>query len=200
MKNKYLILGAIVASSVLTASTAMAAGAPCYNQSMCTGNPNVIGGNNGYSNANNGYSNANNGMTYSETTTSTTTNKVLQSESTEKFVGVVQSVNRVSLPNQVQIQLTLSTDQGDMLVIVGPSSFIDQSKVKMQAGDKITVKGYRVKANGNDVIMAAEIEKNGNTLKLLNDNRQPVWGVTPGGAPATAPYSGQQNPYMPNSR
>lgn len=106
--------------------------------------------------------------------------KVLQTESTEKFSGVVKSVNRVPLPNESQIQIVLSTDQGDILVIVGPASFIDAAKVKLQAGDKVTVTGYRINANGNVVIVAAQIQRNGNTLQLLDENRAPLWGSSPG--------------------
>ena len=129
---------------------------PCYPASKCTGDPNLIGGGNRGASA--------------------PTGKVLQVESTEKYVGTVQSINRIAMPNQTQIQMTLTTDQGDVLVILGPANYIDQQKIKFQAGDKVTILGYRIKANGSDVIMAAQVQKNGNTLQLLDDRRQPVWG------------------------
>lgn len=136
---------------------------PCYPASRCTGNPGSIGG--GYGNNYGASSQA-----------PAPTGKVLQIESTEKFVGTVQSINRVALPDQTQIQMILTTDQGDLMVILGPASFIDQQKIKFQAGDKVTVLGYRVKANGADVITAAQVQKNGTTLQLLDNRRQPVWG------------------------
>ncbi len=129
---------------------------PCYPASKCTGDPNLIGGGNRGAAA--------------------PTGKVLQIESTEKYIGTVQSINRVAMPNQTQIQMILATDQGDVLIILGPANYIDQQKIKFQAGDKVTVLGYRIKANGSDVIMAAQVQKNGNTLQLLDNKRQPIWG------------------------
>jgi hypothetical protein len=142
---------------------------PCYPASKCTGDPNLIGGPNQYNNQ------------YDSTTSSfspsnTTSKKMLQIESTEKFVGTVESINRVTLPNQTQIQMVLKTDQGEKLIILGPASYIDQQKIKFVAGDKVTVTGYRITANGSEVIMAAQVQKNGNTLQLLNETRQPAWG------------------------
>ena len=98
-----------------------------------------------------------------------------QSTSTQKFASTVKAVNRVQLPNQTQIQILLATDQGDVLVIVGPANFVDQSKVKFLSGDKVTVTGYPVVVNGNRLIIAAQIQKNGSTLQLLGENRQPLW-------------------------
>ena len=183
----------------------------CYPASKCTGDPNLIGGNRGYagnqqapsqnSGINNQYYGGNQnyggnqrGYSYNGGAAGVSgapSGKVLQTESTEKFTGVVQSVNRVALPNQTQIQIVLSTDHGDMLVIVGPASFVDQAKIKLQAGDKVEVTGYRVTANGNDVILAAQIQRNGNILQLLDENRKPLWGPAPG-----MQGGGIQNPGM----
>lgn len=209
MKNKFFLLSTIISSCIFTpvcyadASDNTIPVPPkrsCYPASKCTGDPNLMGGY-GYDNNNMG---GQNGMMGSPS------NKVLQTQSTEQFEGTVKSVNRVALPNQTQIQLVLTTADGDMLVVVGPSNVVDQGKVKLQAGDKITVVGYRINANGNPMVMAASIKKNGYELKLLNENRQPVWGtdssvqdpMQPGSRSYTQqmPYSGTQNPYMPNSR
>jgi hypothetical protein len=100
----------------------------------------------------------------------------LQTQSTEKFVGTIRSVKKVNLPNHTQIQWILSTDQGDLLVIVGPAQFIDQARIKFKSGDRVTVTGYKVQANGEAVITAANVQKDGNTLDLLNQQRRPMWG------------------------
>lgn len=205
MKNKLFFLSTIISSCILTIacnqSTAdelhpnMPSGKrPCYPSSKCTGDPNLIGPRGGCSgnmgqngnygdqngqmmnqgmngNGNMGYSNPNGYSGYGAPT-----GKVLQTDSAEKFTGTVRSINRVNLPNQTQIQMVLSTERGDLLIIVGPSSFIDQQKIKFAAGDKVVVTGYRIKANGKEVITAAQIQRNGNTLQLLNEKRQPMWG------------------------
>jgi len=201
MKNKFFFLSTIISSCIFTItcnqftaqemSPYMPTGGKqsCYPASKCTGDPNLIGGNRGYGGnqtcpSNNGrgsngnYSNSsyyNGNSSYSYDNQNNPSSGPLQTESTEKLNGTVKSVNRVTLPNQSQIQLIVTTDQGDMLVILGPSNFVDQSKIKMQAGDKIAVTGYRIKANGNDVMIAAQVQKNGNTLQLLDEQRNPLW-------------------------
>ncbi|MCC5833042.1 MAG: hypothetical protein JJU12_08390 [Chlamydiales bacterium] len=111
--------------------------------------------------------------------------KKLQMQSTEKFKGTVDSVSRERYPDgRLFIHINLKTDKGeDKMVLVGPASYVDQSKVKLQTGDKITVTGFRVGANGEEVIVAKEIDKNGNVLKLLDDQRQPLWGNRRSGNP-----------------
>lgn len=103
--------------------------------------------------------------------------KKLKTQSAEKFKGVVDNVKRERYPNgRTFIQITLKTNEGDKTVLVGPANYVDQSKVKLQIGDKVTVLGFPVQSNGEEIIMAKEIDKNGNVLKLLNDQRQPLWG------------------------
>lgn len=103
--------------------------------------------------------------------------KKLQTDSVETFKGTVKSVKQDRYPDgRMFIVVILDTSDGDKSIMVGPASFVNQSKVKLQVGDKITVKGYRVGANGEEVITAQEIDKNGNILKLLNEQRQPLYG------------------------
>jgi|GEM_PF-2507925 len=145
---------------------------PCYPASKCMGDPNAINGRNGGG-------------------TAPPTGKVLQVESIEKFEGTIQSVNRVNMPsNQTQLQMVLNTNQGDLLVVLGPANYMDQQKIKFQAGDKVTVSGYRVKANGKDIITAAQVQKNGKTLQLLDEKRQPLWGGGIQGGQSYGPRTG----------
>jgi len=175
MKNKFFLLSTIVSSCVLAIvsnqsdanegnSKMPSGGHKCYPGSKCTGDPNLIhkDGDHGETPGNMSGNNA-------------TAAKVLRTESVDRFDGTVKSVKRVSLPNETQIQIVVETDKGDMNVIVGPARYVDQSMVKLQSGDKIKVTGYLVKANGEEVIMASRIQKNGNTLDLLDDKRQPLW-------------------------
>lgn len=200
MKNKFFLLSTIFSSCLLTIACSQSTAdegrsnipggkRPCYPSTKCTGDPNLIGpgrgggcsGNMDSNRSGYGYGNANpNQGNRNDNSGSNgygaSTGKILQTESTEKFTGTVQSINRVNLPNQTQVQIVLATDRGNLLIIVGPAQYIDQQKIKFQVGDKVVVTGYRIKANGNEVITAAQIQKNGNTLQLLNEKRQPVWG------------------------
>lgn len=174
---------------------------PCYPGSKCTGDPNLIGGpkgnnmptnggscSSGWNNVNhepsrNPYGYGSNGQAQNSYQGQAQSNmgnqelpKMLQTDSTEKFKGTVSAMNKVNLPNQTQMQMTLATDQGEMLVILGPVGYLEQQKIRFNPGDKVVVTGYRIKGNGKEVIVAAKVENNGNTLQLLDDNRRPVWG------------------------
>lgn len=187
MKNKFFFLSTIVAACLF---------AIAYNQSTAQENrpaPQGQGqpssgasqgqpqGNYSFGGGSHSYSGGSAGYRYEGGENSSEAKPPLMTASTENFTGVVESVNRVSLPNGAQIQLILRTDEGNMLVILGPASFLDQAKIKMQAGDKVTISGYRVSANGRSVILAAQIQKNGSTLQLLDENRKPLWANPQGG-------------------
>ena len=205
MKNKFFFLTAAIASCVISATAAPAypmqninGGRSCYDRNMCTGSPNSWGGGVcGNQVAPGTYAVQTNSYGYREAGQDGT-GKVLQTESTENFVGIIKSVNKVALPNQTQIQVILETSHGDLLVIVGPAQFVDQARIKLQAGDKVTVTGYRIKANGNDVIIAAEIKGNkGGSIQLLDENRQPIWGGKAGEYRQTNQYGSQSTYSQP---
>jgi hypothetical protein len=200
MKNKFLLLGTIISSCLLAIvcnqSTAdemhshMQQGGKwsCPN-GKCPGDANIVGY--GYG------GDGNTKMGFSTNNTAPSATKVLQTGSTQKVEGMIKSVNRVTFPNQTQIQLVLEAPQGDLLVTVGPACYVDYSKVKLNAGDKVNVIGYQIYANGKEVMIAAQIQKNGFVLQLLNENRQPVWASQAPCMPCS-PCSGTQ--CMSNSR
>jgi hypothetical protein len=172
MKNKTFLLSAIISSCFFTIVCSQATAQTwdsnmpngqqrCSPASKCTGHPNLIGGNH---------------TSTSRIAPGTQPTRAPQAESFETIMGTVKSVNRVPFPDHVQIQLILTTNNGqDVLVVVGPSNFIDQSLVKVNSGDRVTITGFRLLANGQQVFKAAQIQKNGATLKLLDEKRQPLW-------------------------
>lgn len=183
MKKKLFLLSTMISSCVLAialnqtkADAQLHPNMPtsgkqkCYPGSKCTGDPNLMhqdwdqdenyGNMRGKAPQRNG-----NGKPM----------EALRTSAVDKFKATVTRVDRIRMPNETQIQLIVDTDQGEKKVIVGPARFVDQSKVKVQSGDKIEIYGYVVRANGDEVIIASEIKKNGNSLKLLDDKRQPLW-------------------------
>ena len=72
--------------------------------------------------------------------------------------------------------LTLKIDQGKINVILGPRHFVDQQGVKIAALDKIQVTGSRILFQGKPVIIAAEIKKGDQVLKLREPSGIPLWG------------------------
>lgn len=71
--------------------------------------------------------------------------------------------------------LYLKTDKETVTVNVGPEEYVSSQKIKFEKGDKIVVKGSKVEIRGEDVILAAEIQKGDKVLKLRDENGMPLW-------------------------
>lgn len=72
--------------------------------------------------------------------------------------------------------LTLRTETGKIKVFLGPSLYVDKLPVKINVLDKIQVTGSRVTWEGKPVILAAEVKKADQVLKLRETDGTPVWG------------------------
>lgn len=94
----------------------------------------------------------------------------------ETVAGEVVSVDRVAWGRRGQgVHLTLNTGPETLSVHLGPSWFIDQQAVKIATKDRIEVTGSRVDFQGKKVIIAAEVKKGGQVLKLRDAQGIPVW-------------------------
>ena len=99
--------------------------------------------------------------------------------------------------------VTLKTDQGSLLVHLGPGWFLDGKKFALKVGDTVEATGSKVTLNNQPALIAREVTANGATLKLRNDQGLPVWrgmgrggmgqgpGRGPGGGPGMGPGGGQ---------
>jgi len=73
------------------------------------------------------------------------------------------------------IDLMLQTGNETIAVQLGPAWYIDKQTPRIEANDIITVTGSRVTMDGRPAIVAADITKGNELLKLRNDNGTPVW-------------------------
>jgi hypothetical protein len=91
--------------------------------------------------------------------------------------------------------VTLKTDQGSLLVHLGPGWFLDEKKFAVKVGDTVEATGSKVTLNNQPAVIAREVKVNGATLKLRDDQGLPVWrgmgrggmGQGPGGGQGTGP-------------
>lgn len=94
----------------------------------------------------------------------------------EVYEGTIKTIRQEPCPGgRLFIMVVLDTRDGEKTVLVGPVTFINESKVKLKEGDKITVKGYRDGTYGEEVITAQEINKDGAVLKLRDEQRKALW-------------------------
>jgi hypothetical protein len=74
------------------------------------------------------------------------------------------------------VHANLKTDKGETVAVhLGPAWYLDKQSVTLKQGDKVTVRGSRVTFDGKPAIIAAEVTKQGQTLRLRDDNGVPVW-------------------------
>jgi hypothetical protein len=73
------------------------------------------------------------------------------------------------------IHLLLKTDKETISVHLGPSWFIESQDVKILKGDRIDVRGSRITFDQKPAIIAAEVTKGNEILKLRDDSGFPVW-------------------------
>ncbi len=92
----------------------------------------------------------------------------------ETIQGKVLSVEKTQQRGR-GIHLMLQTDKETIAVHLGPSWYIDKQTLKIEANDTIAVTGSRVTIDGKPAIIAAQVKKGNEVLKLRDDNGVPAW-------------------------
>jgi len=95
----------------------------------------------------------------------------------ETMSGEVIKVNRVSPIHGMSagIHLLVKTDKEQVSVHLGPQWYLDNQDVRIAAGDQVQIKGSRVTLHGKPAIIASEVKKGDDTLKLRDDTGVPAW-------------------------
>ena len=76
------------------------------------------------------------------------------------------------------VHFLLKTDDGLVTVYLGPAWYLDRQKVKVSAKDQVEVTGSRITVNGSDELIAVEIKKGAEILKLRDKSGATSWGRT----------------------
>lgn len=104
-------------------------------------------------------------------------NRLYDVKTIETVNGSVTSIDQVSPDKDMStgVHLILNTANGKISVNLGPAWYIDNQEVQINKDDNITVTGSKVTYNGDQVIIAKEVVKGDQVLKLRDDNGYPVW-------------------------
>jgi hypothetical protein len=95
----------------------------------------------------------------------------------ETLTGEVVSIERMTPMKGMGygIHLTLKNAKETISVHLGPGWFIENQDTKLEAKTRIEVKGSRVTFDGKPAIIAAEVKKDDEVLKLRDENGIPMW-------------------------
>jgi hypothetical protein len=67
------------------------------------------------------------------------------------------------------------TDQETISVHLGPAWYVQRQDIKIVPGDKVEITGSRITYQGKPAIIAAEVKKGEEILKLRDENGFPAW-------------------------
>ena len=80
--------------------------------------------------------------------------------------------------------LSITTDQGTTIIVhVGPSTFLAQNNFALAKGDKLAILGSKVQYVGSEFLIAREISKGDQSLKLRDNEGFPLWSGARKGNP-----------------
>jgi len=104
-------------------------------------------------------------------------NRMYDPKAMETISGEVISVDRITPAKGMSggVHMNVKTDKETISVHLGPSWYLENQDVKIEAKDKVEVKGSRISFGGKPAIIAAEVKKGEEVLKLRDDAGFPVW-------------------------
>jgi hypothetical protein len=95
----------------------------------------------------------------------------------ETITGRVLSVENITVPKRrgYLVQVMLQTDREVIPIHLGPLWFIVKETPRIEVNDIITVTGSRMMLDGRTVVVAADIAKGNELLKLRQNDGIPFW-------------------------
>ena len=74
--------------------------------------------------------------------------------------------------------ITIKTDRGEEMVVhLGPEWFIENQEQLFKANEQVEVTGSRIDLDGTPVILAVEVTRGSDTLRLRDRNGRPSWAA-----------------------
>lgn len=72
------------------------------------------------------------------------------------------------------ILLQVKTDKETLLVMLGPAAYVEQN-MQIAVQDKVEIKGTRIQHPQQALLIAGEVKKGDQVLKLRDDQGKPLW-------------------------
>jgi hypothetical protein len=103
--------------------------------------------------------------------------KMYNPKTAETISGEVVSVDKFTPLKGMSygVHLIVKTDKETISVHLGPAWYIENQDVKIEPKDKVQVKGSRITFDGKPAIIAAEVKKSQEVLRLRDENGFPAW-------------------------
>ncbi|HXG52421.1 MAG TPA: DNA-binding protein [candidate division Zixibacteria bacterium] len=104
-------------------------------------------------------------------------NRLYDQKNVETVSGEVVAVERITPGKGMSagVHLRVKTDKETISVHLGPSWYLENQDVRIEPKDQVEVKGSRITFGGKPAIIAAEVKKGDDVLRLRDDSGFPVW-------------------------
>ena len=104
-------------------------------------------------------------------------NRMYNAATVETIKGEVVSVDKTAPMKGMSygIHLMLKTNKETVSVHLGPAWYFDKHNFLIKAKDKIEIKGSRITFDEKPAVIAAEVKKGSEVIKLRDENGYPVW-------------------------
>lgn len=104
--------------------------------------------------------------------------QLFQSGQPTELAGTVRSTSQAQpagLSQQI-VTLVVEDQHGKTRTVhLAPRSFLQQSNFELEQNDRVTVQGRSATVEGEEVVIASQIQKNGKTLNLRGEDGSPRW-------------------------
>jgi hypothetical protein len=103
--------------------------------------------------------------------------RAYDAKAVETVKGEVVKIDRITPMRGMAagMHIVLKTEKEEISVHLGPEWFVLNQDVKIAPGDALEVKGARATFQGKPALIAAEVRKGADVLKLRDDAGVPVW-------------------------
>jgi hypothetical protein len=95
----------------------------------------------------------------------------------ETFYGTIEKVLVRETHRMKGVHVLLKTAKETVEIHLGPAWFIDDQEAKLQAGDSVSVRAARTTMMGQPAVVAMDVKRGGETLRLRNDDGTPLWAA-----------------------
>jgi len=73
------------------------------------------------------------------------------------------------------LRLTIKTDKETLPIILGPAWYVEQQHFAVAPKEQVEIRGSRIPIQGQSTLIAAEVKKGDQMLKLRDDKGLPLW-------------------------
>jgi hypothetical protein len=106
-----------------------------------------------------------------------TYSRMYDPKSVETVRGEVVKVDRITPMRGMSggVHAVVKTDKGEVSVHLGPQWYLENQDVKIEPKDTVEITGSRVTMQGQSALIAAEVKKGDDVLRLRDAAGVPVW-------------------------